>query len=378
MTLTINVVENEHEFAAMRDEWTELLSSSSADTIFLSWEWLHTWWNHFGAGRRLFIVTARSAARLVAIAPLVVRRVWVGPVLVPILEFAGTGTIGSDYLDIIVRRDCENEAVNALVAFLARGRMSMRLPRISESSGLARFLATGLDDLGWTSIGAKTEVCPFIDLNGLSFDEYLGTLGSSHRYNFKRRLRNLTRDHDVEVAYAVTDDERREMLAHVVDLHLRRWNPRGGSDAFNGAEVLAFHEEFSGLAQQRGWLRLFVIRIDGQAAAAFYGFRYGHRFHFYQSGFDPQFVRSSVGLVLIGLSIRDAIAEGAAEYDMLHGDESYKFLWSKTLRQLIRLDVYPPGGMGLIHRNATRLTAATKRAVKRALHVEPRPALETT
>ena len=107
--------------------------------------------------------------------------------------------------------------------------------------------------------------------------------------------------------------------------------------------------------------------IIGVNAAAFYGFRYGNKFYFYQSGFDPAFARSSVGLVMVGLTIRDAIAEGATEYDMLHGDESYKFLWTKDVRQLVRLDIYPPNRLGRVHQQAVRMTAATRKFAKRIL-----------
>jgi CelD/BcsL family acetyltransferase involved in cellulose biosynthesis len=368
---TIDIVDNASDFAAMRDEWTELLASSSSDCLFLTWEWLHTWWIHFANHRRLFIVTVRSESQLVAIAPLTSRRIWVGPLAVPILEFAGTGTIGSDYLDVIVRQTCETEALDALTGFLADKATTMRLPRISESSGLATTLGTALSGQGWECAKVATEVCPFIDLSSRSWEDYLASLGPSHRYNFKRRLKNLTRDYDVRIRYAESDDDRREALRQVVNLHLQRWTPRGGSDAFDSAGLVAFHDDLSQLARERGWLRMMVITLDGRPAAAFYGFRYRDRFLFYQSGFDPAFVRSSVGLVMVGLTIRDAIGEGASEYDMLHGDESYKFLWTKTVRQLIRLDVYPPGRLGRMHSNAARVTAGAKRFAKRILRVEP-------
>ncbi|HEU4520710.1 MAG TPA: cellulose biosynthesis protein CelD, partial [Thermoanaerobaculia bacterium] len=102
-SLTIDVVSDSATFAAMRDEWNELLTASAADSLFLTWEWLHTWWKHLRGSRQLFLVTVRDGSRLVAIAPLTSRPTWMGNVI----EFAGSGTIGSDYLDIIVRRGWE-------------------------------------------------------------------------------------------------------------------------------------------------------------------------------------------------------------------------------------------------------------------------------
>jgi CelD/BcsL family acetyltransferase involved in cellulose biosynthesis len=357
--LRIDVVDSAVAFAALRDEWTELLASSRSDTLFLTWEWLHTWWIHFGQGKRLFIVTVRSQSQLVAIAPMTVRRTLIGPVL----EFAGTGTIGSDYLDVILRRTCEREALDALSTFLAGTGTSMRLPRVRKTSAAAILLGRTLAERGWERLEVPTEVCPFIDLSGCSWDDYLKTLGPSHRYNFKRRLRNLHRDFDVRLQYAQCDDERQEALRHVVDLHLKRWESRGGSDAFDNRTLLAFHDDLSRHALDKGWLRLAVLTLDGKPAAAFYSFRYRNTFHFYQSGFDPAFVSHSVGLIMMGLTIQDAIAEGAAEYDLLHGDETYKFLWARSVHLLVRLELYSPGTLGGMH----RATAMAKRFAKRVL-----------
>ena len=67
-------------------------------------------------------------------------------------------------------------------------------------------------------------------------------------------------------------------------------------------------------------------------------------------------------------TIKEAIEEGAAEYDLLHGDESYKFLWASRVRPLSRIELYPPGVIGRIHRDSVVAVAATKRILKRALY----------
>jgi len=108
-----------------------------------------------------------------------------------------------------------------------------------------------------------------------------------------------------------------DALVTLVRLHHMRWRWRGGSNGFHTPALLAFHADVSQLARARGWPRLFVLSLDGRPAAALYGFRYGETFYFYQSGFDPEYRRYSVGLLATGLSIRAAFEEGAREYDLL-------------------------------------------------------------
>jgi len=120
----IEVVEQADRFANLRREWNELLRASSADCLFLTWEWLYTWWKHLADGRRLFLVLVRSGEELVAIAPLAVRSNQLSR-LIPLqsMEFLGTGSVGSDYLDLIVRQGMERQALDVLCEFL-RGKRS--------------------------------------------------------------------------------------------------------------------------------------------------------------------------------------------------------------------------------------------------------------
>jgi CelD/BcsL family acetyltransferase involved in cellulose biosynthesis len=104
---------------------------------------------------------------------------------------------------------------------------------------------------------------------------------------------------------------------------------------------------------------LFVLRLNGAPASAIYALRYGPEFYFYQSGFDPQYSRYSVGVVAMALSIKSAIEEGAEEYDFLHGAEPYKFHWARESRDLARIRLFPPGRRGLFFQG---LLGARKRA----------------
>jgi CelD/BcsL family acetyltransferase involved in cellulose biosynthesis len=313
-----------------------------------------------------------------------------------VLEFLGNGFVGSDYLDFIVRRGYEAEARQAFVSGLANERLVInwaQLRRGCFAAGVAAELggtgdqgapcagtsagprghpastsacATGLRD-GWNVSESVTNICPFIPLAGVSWEGYLATLGAEHRYNFNRKWRRLNRDYSVQFEQVDREEQCRESIDLVMELHNSRWRGRGGSDAFHTPGLVAFHREFSRLALKRGWLRLYVLRLNQKPAACLYGFLYGKTFYFYQSGLDPAFQKQSVGLVSMGLGIKSAIEEGAEEYDLLHGNEEYKSHWSGKSRELCRLELYPPGGVGRICRLSAELERASRRIARRVL-----------
>ena len=364
----IELIAEVEGFRSLRSEWNELLSSSPSDSLFLTWEWMFTWWKHLGGRRRLSILAVRSAGELIAIAPLALRPPEYGR-LSPFrsLEFLGTGSAGSDYLDLIVGAGREHLALPALADHLARGKVMLEMAQIRTGSSLALDFAERIEARGWGLAASKTSVCPYIDLSGQSWESYLAGLGPAHRANLLRRLRNLERSSEVDFREAESEAERREFLGHLIDLHNLRRRDLGGSEAFHTPDLVAFHEEFSALARQRGWLRLYLLRLDRKPAAALYGFRYRRTFYFYQSGFDPAYRKQSVGLVAMGLTIRKALLEGAVEFDLLHGDEGYKSLWAKHRREIGRLEAYPPRVHGALQRTVNDLGRGARRLARRSM-----------
>jgi CelD/BcsL family acetyltransferase involved in cellulose biosynthesis len=366
-TPAVECVDDVERFAAMREEWNELLQASTSVNPFLTWEWLHAWWKHLAEGSALRLITVRDAhGQLVALAPL--RAVNNALHWFARLEFLGTGHAGSDYLDIIVRRGHEEDSLAALVRHLRSHQVALRLNHLPPSSFAAR-LAGELARDGWSSSSTDDGTCPVIPLAGHTFDSYLGTRGSSHRANVRRRTKALGQQFEMRFDRVTTHRERCDMLAALIAFHERRWKEQGGSSAFMTPEVIAFQDEATRLALDAGWLRMYVLRLGGEPVAVMYGFQYGGRFYFYQHGFDDAYKAHSVGLVLMGLSIRAAIEEGAAEFDMLWGLEPYKFLWAPESRVLRRIELFPIHLGGTLQRHAIEAHRGVRTLARRVLAI---------
>ena len=345
---------------AIAGEWNELLSTSRADCLFLTPEWLTTWWKHCGAGD-LAVHTVRYGRDLLGLAPLrAARSRSCPPIEARAFQLLGTGNVGSDYLDVVVRPARRSQILDVLATTLESERRVLDLSQLAYGSSSALALAERLERRGWRSIRRKIARCPYIAFDGRDFEGYLESLGSSHRANFRRRQRQLAREFEVEWKPVRDETERREAIEILFHLHDDRFVDRGGSDALHTEALRDFHRELSAIALRRGWLRLYVLWLDRRPAAALYGFRYGRSFLFYQAGFAREFTRHSVGLVAMGLAIRAAVEEGAQEFDLLHGDETYKSLWANSARELERIELFPPTLAGHAHRLLRRGARAAR------------------
>ena len=88
---------------------------------------------------------------------------------------------------------------------------------------------------------------------------------------------------------------------------------------------------------QAGFLRLCILRIDGNPAACFYNLRMGEREYCYSGGMEPGYARYSPGSLLDYWMIGEAINDGVRTYDFGLGNETYKFRWANETSHLFEM-----------------------------------------
>jgi CelD/BcsL family acetyltransferase involved in cellulose biosynthesis len=168
----------------------------------------------------------------------------------------------------------------------------------------------------------RREPAPVIDRPPGGWEEFLAGRSRNLRSQLGRKRRKLEREHGL--AFRLCDDPDRlsDDMGTLFRLHEGRWRD-GGSGALSEKRA-AFHRDFAAVVHERGWLRLWLAEADGEPVAAWYGFRFGAAESYYQSGRDPAWDHTSVGLVLLAHTIREAMDDGMREYRLLRGGEAYK------------------------------------------------------
>ena len=167
--------------------------------------------------------------------------------------------------------------------------------------------------------------CPVIALPP-TWQEYDRAMGTKLRGNLKRRKRQLDEAFAAQLETVQAPSLAASMQA-LFRLHNTRWRRRGAMVAFSGHKLQAFHLQVAERFLQRGWLRLHRLVLDGETRAAMYTFQLRTRVYHYLAGFDPQLARFGPGALLMQHALKRAIDEGVTEFDLLRGDESYKYTW---------------------------------------------------
>jgi CelD/BcsL family acetyltransferase involved in cellulose biosynthesis len=86
-------------------------------------------------------------------------------------------------------------------------------------------------------------------------------------------------------------------------------------------------------------LRLYVLEVDGLIAALLYCYKYKDGLFYYQSGFDLEFAKYSLGTVAFAYAIQDAISEHIKRFDFLRGFHDYKYHWANADRLTVGVTV---------------------------------------
>ncbi len=349
--LEVGVVTSPTDFESLRDDWDDCLHRCPPAAVFVAWEWLHTWWRHYGEHQPLRIAVARRSGRVVGILPLYIqRRPTLGGVHARVLRPIGRGgDTAPDYLGPIVDEEQgSREVISSLCrAVVADGSWdAMDLTDFVETSAYPEIM-----EATCRSSGLRVQRKPFglIPVTELppTWDGYLATLTKDQRHNIRRARRRLIEEHGARLFVWEDACSLDRAIDRLGELHRLRWESRTDHCSFSTDRYIDFHRDVMHACQRRGWLRLYCLELRGELVAINYAYAFRDELALFQCGFDPQLEKLRLGYVLVGWSIEQAIAEGLRVFDFLKGEYAYKRIWAPQSRAMGLLHAYRMTPRGL-------------------------------
>jgi CelD/BcsL family acetyltransferase involved in cellulose biosynthesis len=322
----VKIVEiNDHnDFLSLRNRWNETLQRCS-HTIFSTWEWLSTWWKHFGQDKQLLLLLIEENGQIIGIAPLMYSVHTMFGLRRGKIEFIGTPD--SDYHNFIItekREDCLNLFIDHIRKIREKWDC-VDLREIPEDAEYLPFLGKISNKI------IKIHSCPYISLPHTA-NSLLKNFGSKLRHNLRREFRKAEKN--FKTNWLNYSDKQSWDIGMPIffELHQKRWTSKRFPGTYAEEKLRNFHLDIAKSFSQKGWLGLYVLEFSGKPVSVLYGFKYQSKFYFYLSGFDPAYYRYSVGTLLQAYVMMQCIKEGLSEFDFLRGAEEYKNRWTKTAR----------------------------------------------
>lgn len=320
-------------FAALHQEWNPLLRDSVSDTIFLTWEWQSTWWEHLGEGE-LYLIAVRDGGHLSGIAPLYLTTSDDG---LKTLSVVGCRDV-SDYLDLIAASGQEAKVYGALLDWLESDEAPAwdlaDLCNIPSASPTHSLLAEMAADRGYQVHTEVEDICPIIPLPA-TWDEHLSSLSKKQRHEIRRKLRRAEGSGQINWYIVNEEHDLAAEMEAFIELHQKSHVDK---DEFMDAQMKGFFHAAAQVLHEAGWLQLAFMEVNGEKAATMLNFDYQDSILVYNSGYNPhKYARLSPGIVLLAYCIQRAIELGRAKFDFLRGDEEYKYRFGAQPTEIYRL-----------------------------------------
>lgn len=183
-------------------------------------------------------------------------------------------------------------------------------------------LAEAARAAGHTVQVVQVDTTPQIHLPG-TFDEYLASIESKQRHEIRRKGRKLERDlapWRSRLSDASTIDQDLDIF---IAQHRLADGDKGG---FMTPEHEGLFRRAAAATLDRGWLRLSWLETEkGELLAGVWSYLVRNRWLVWNSCFDPAHRELSTGMVAMAEAIRMSCEEGAEVFDLLRGDEAYKY-----------------------------------------------------
>lgn len=337
----IRIITDLKQFESLSATWNSLLSKCQDDnSVFFTYEWLWTWWRHFGDGKKLNILLIEKEGQVIGIVPLMKVEYKIGPIKFHILEKISLTSCNYVWL---TRPENRQEVITAVLAYLkeelSKNKLALRLILVPEDSKFLDLLRTHTSLVSEEFVIQEriTTAAPYITLP-TTWDEYFSSLSQRRR----QKLRALEKSHNVEFKQ-FDADSLEEGLNKFIDLHQRRWQSANIRGVFSTPKMKEFYRDIASQFLKRNWLHFSCLEVDNEMVSGEYGCVYNRKFYAVTRARDTRYPKYSVGHLHEIYLIKYAINNHLKEFDFLQGEEPYKFYWTKSTRKYAEVIVIKRG-----------------------------------
>ncbi len=205
----------------------------------------------------------------------------------------------------------------------------LRLAPLEFDSALEAVLLRSLRAAGWPAQAYANSQNFFEPTAGVSHAEYFAQRSANLRYSVRRRRRALERSGALEFVLVRDEQGLDSALADFVAVGRASWKE---PKMIASIETIAMIR----LAASRGVLRLGVLRLNGEAAAAQFWIVAAGTGHCLRLAYDERFRKQAVGVVLTDFMIGQMLdADQVEAIDYGYGSDEYKEGWMKRTRLFI-------------------------------------------
>ena len=325
--LEVECLDNLDDLMLARREWDSFIEDTGGDIYFIT-AWIQSWWKYYGEGRKLRCFLVRENGRVVAALPFCIFRLWVGPVPLNIARF-----VGADFTIPVfspaIERDYEERVLSTILTWLTEKERcdAVSFSPLSGDSpivGVSQNLCAGSGSFRLARLESRGPHTTFeLPQN---FDDYLAALKKRQRSNYRRDVKQLSKNFQLETRI-ISGREAIQKFDDFVEMHGAQWNEVGSPGHFGDwPDSEGFNRDLVEEMADAGYARFYEILGDGKVLSIQYSFVIGDKCYWRLPARDPDPELQKLGLGRIGLvkMLESIIGEGVRHVEAGPGHYEYK------------------------------------------------------
>jgi CelD/BcsL family acetyltransferase involved in cellulose biosynthesis len=189
---------------------------------------------------------------------------------------------------------------------------------------------------------AGTDQSPYLAING-SWEDFYRHKTQRFRKTCRNIENRILRSGEVTVEEHLDVDPGGPVFAELIEVSSQSWKGPAGLAIATMQGMQRFFREFTQRASARGWLHLWILRLNGRAVATEYQIGDDGSLHALRADFDAALAELSPGGYL-NQRIVSALFQrkDVREYNMGPGANEYKLRWASDAHETVGLEIYAP------------------------------------
>lgn len=320
---------------SISQEWDRLADDSRA-APFLRPGWITAWWRAFGGGS-LRALTVRSGDRLAAIVPLIREgRVLRSP------TNSETPMFGS-------LSDGDDSARHLASAVLSVGVGRLDLSFLGSDDRVIRHLMEVARTRQFRTMTQQVALSPYLSVAD-DWGTYESSLDAKFRSEIRRRRRRLAERGDLRFEVVQAPERLDALLTEGFRVERSGWKGEYGTAIESDPRTRRFYLEAARWANERGWLVLAFLRLDGRPIAFDLCLETGGIHYLLKTGFDHGFQSFAPGVLLRSMMVERAFSAPIETYEFLGTvvgtNNRWKLDWTHRSHERLRFTAFAPSLAG--------------------------------
>jgi CelD/BcsL family acetyltransferase involved in cellulose biosynthesis len=327
--MKIEVIDSFDKFCELEPIWNGLLSKSSIDIPFMTFEWFSCWWRAFAEDGKPFILLTKENGNLFGIAPLMQTKIKYRSLPAKAITFIANEHTNRAGFILLERK---KEVVRKMIEFLhCQYKFDVvKFDFIEKASDTDQLLSEILKEhrIKYRQVNSLSSPYILIDKD---WDSHLKSRSKSFRRTLKR-ARGLV---EANGCYEIIDYSHNNLMSGIEDLleiSRNSWKYQKNSAIASDEREAKFYTTLIKMLSPRKWLKLWVLRADGKPIAFDLTVTYKRRNYSLKTSFDERYRHLFPSVFLDSHVIKQYFQNEAEEVDLLGNSSEYKMRWTSLIR----------------------------------------------